>query len=210
MNFTTIFTLIIAFIILRALWLRIKASGTRNDNFKSLPEKDQLSVLKECLLNNPTEKNLQNLQNFGRDQELNFDAETYRPYMNKQLELVKKKDAIAEDNELFNQEALWMDAILPLEFPAAQNAKKEGDLNAYIKNYIEGIAKLYSDEAIIKHLVILQQDYPKAGKLLDEYRELIFTRDESLADEKSLEALRKKRDSWEADLLDIEQQQDSP
>ncbi len=204
MNFTTAFTIIIALVILRALWLRLKASGTRNDNFKELPVKDQLSVLKECLLNNPTEKNIQNLQNFGKEQGLDFDAETYRPYMDKQLELVKKKNAIAEDNELFNLEAQWMDSIIPLEFTKAQEAKSAGDNSAYIKNRIEGIARLYSDEAIIKYLEILKPDYPKAEKLLNGYRELILARDESLADDKSLEALRKKRDSWESDLLDIE------
>lgn len=166
--------------------------------------KDQLSVLKECLLNNPTEKNMQNLKNFGKEQGLDFDVETYRPYMNKQLELVRKKDAIAEDNDLFNQEALWMDAILPLEFAQAQEAKKAGERDSYIKSYIEGIARLYSDEAIIRHLEILMPDYPKAEKLLNDYRKLILTRDESLADDKSLEALRKQKDAWESDLLDIE------
>lgn len=203
MNFTTVFTIVIAAIILRALWLRLKASGTRNDNFKQLAPKDQLSVLKECLLNNPTERNLQNLGKFGAENGFSFDVETYRPFMARQLEISKKKDAIAEDNELFADEARWLDAILPLEFKEAEDALRNNDKRQFIERTIEGIARLYSDEAIQSTLKNLASKYSKATTLLSRYKELVEIRDQSGADEASLDKLRKARDQWEADLLDI-------
>lgn len=203
MSFTTIFTIAIAVIILRALWLRLKASGTRAESFKQLPPKDQLSVLKECLLNNPSERNLQNLKNFGEERSMDFNGEDYRPLMNRQLEIARKKDALAEDNELFAEEARWLDSIEPLEFAEADEALKSGDRVRYIERSIEGIARLYSDEAIRTALEKLSSEYSKATTLLNSYNELVQSRDQSGADEASLEKLRKTRDQWEADLLDI-------
>ena len=70
---------------------------------------------------------------------------------------------------------------------------------------VEGIARLYSDEAILSALRQLGDTYPKAEKLLEGYRKLMEIRDNSGADDKSLEALRKQRDAWQEDLLSIEQ-----
>ena len=204
MSASAIFTIIICLILLRVFWLRVKAASTRGENFRSLPPKDQLAVLKECLLNNPTEANLKNLARFLTEHNLNQEVESYRPFMKVQEELRKKKDALAEDNELYTRESLWMDGLEPLEFEEARTAKAEGDLQTYISRTLEGISRLYSDEAIENALRELSPGYPKAQKLLNSYRELAKARDESFADDKSLEALRKQKDAWEDDLLKME------
>lgn len=123
--------------------------------------------------------------------------------MKTQLELTRRKDALAEDNELFAQESIWMDHMEPLEFVEAQEAKAQGDRETYITRTLEGISRLYSDEAIESALKKLASDYPTAIKLLEEYELLVQVRDESGADDKSLEALRQLRSKWEENLLKI-------
>lgn len=201
MSASTVFTIIIALVLLRVFWLRIKAASMRNENFKQLPPKDQLAVLKECLLNNPSEINLLNLKQFSERTSMNLDVESYRPFLKKQQELSRKPNALAEDNELYSQEARWLDSILPPEFEEAQKAKDEGNQVEFIQRSLEGIARLYSDEAILAHLQELEADYPKATELLAGYQDLMECRDTSGADDKSLEELRKKRDTWEEQLL---------
>ena len=205
MNWGIFFFIAIAVILMRIFWLRIKANSMKSENFKALPPKDQMAVLKECLLNNPTETNLRNLDEFCKAHQIDADTESYRPFLVKQLEITKRKDAIAEDNELYAQESAWMDAICPLEFTEAKAARESGDNELATLRTIEGIARLYSDEAIQKELCNLEQTYPKAAKLLEGYRNLMEVRDSSGADDKSLEILRKKRDAWQEDLLTIEQ-----
>lgn len=205
MSASTLFTIVIVLILLRVFWLRIKASGTQNEHFRNLPAKDQLAVLKECLLNNPTERNLQNLKRFISEKGLDLDLESYRPYMKTQLELSKRKDALVEDNELYTQESRFLDQIEPLEFAEAREAQKKGEQETYITRSLEGISRLYSDDAIEKSLKELAPSYPKATKLLEGYKNLVQIRDESGADEKSLESLRKIRDQWEEDLLNIQE-----
>jgi len=204
MSASTLFTIAIVLILLRVFWLRIKAAGTQNQHFKNLPPKDQQAVLKECLLNNPTERNFQNLKRFISEINLDLDMEPYRSYMKTQLELSKRKDALVEDDELYAQESRFMDQMEPLEFTEARNALQVGDTETFITRSLEGISRLYSDEAIEKALEELSPTYPKAEKLLEGYRKLIQIRDESAADDKSLEALRKTRDQWEDDLLNIQ------
>jgi len=204
MSASTLFTIAIVLVLLRVFWLRIKAAGTQNQHFKNLPPKDQLAVLKECLLNNPTERNFQNLKRFIFERNLDLDMEPYRSYMKIQLELSKRKDALVEDDELYAQESRFMDQMEPLEFEEAREALQAGDKETFITRNLEGISRLYSDEAIEKALEELSPTYPKAEKLLDGYRKLIQIRDESAADDKSLEALRKTRDQWEDDLLNIQ------
>lgn len=205
MNWGIFFFIAITLILMRVFWLRIKANSMRSESFKALPPKDQLAVLKECLLNNPTETNLRNLEELCKAQQIDADTESYRPFLTKQLEITKKTDAIAEDNELYAQESAWMDAIRPLEFAEANDARENGDNNLAILRTVEGIARLYSDEAILSALRQLGDTYPKAEKLLEGYRKLMEIRDNSGADDKSLEALRKQRDAWQEDLLSIEQ-----
>ena len=204
MTFSTLFTIVIALVLLRIFWLKIKDVSMKSESFKRLPPKDQLAVLKECLLNNPTETNLQNLKDFSQRQGLSVDTELYRPFIKKQQELSKRKDALAEDNELFAAESEWVDQILPLDFDEANLAKQENRQEDYILHSLEGIARLYSDGAILDKLDSLVQDYPKAKQLAQGYRELMELRDNSGADDESLKKLRAVKEAWEKSLLDVE------
>lgn len=201
MNWSIIFAIAIALILLRVLYLRIKANSLESDSFKNMLPKDKLAVLKECLLNNPTRTTLANLDTFLKGQGIETDTESYRPYMERQLQLLRKKNAIAEDNELYAEETAWVDRIRPLEFAEAEKAIAEGDECSFIDRTLEGISRLYSDDAILDELSKLEPRYAKATSLIDGYKKLIALRDESGADDKSLEALRKHRDAWMNDLL---------
>lgn len=204
MSLSTLFTLLMVLLLLRVFWLKIKAASAQGENFKRLPPKDQLAVLKECLLNNPTEGNLQNLKDFARKNALNLDVESYRPFLKKQLELSRRKDALVEDNELFTAEAEWIDQIKPLEFEEAKQAKQENRHEDYILRTLEGIAKLYSDKAILSELAALVQDYPKAKQIAQGYCDLMDLRDRSGADDESLKKLRATKEAWEKDLLQVD------
>lgn len=204
MTFSTLFTIVIALVLLRIFWLKIKDVSLKSESFKNLPAKDQLSVLKECLLNNPTTTNLQNLKDFTEKKGINLDVESYRPFLKKQLELSRRKDALVEDNELFTAEAEWIDQIKPLEFEEAKQAKQENRHEDYILRTLEGIAKLYSDKAILSELAALVQDYPKAEQLAQGYRQLMDLRDQSGADDESLKKLRATKEAWEKDLLQVD------
>ena len=204
MSISTLFTIAMALIFARIFWLKIKDVSMKGEFFKKLPPKDQLAVLKECLLNNPTETNLQNLKDFIQKQGLNLDIESYRPFIKKQQELSKRKDALVEDNELFTAESEWVDQIMPLEFEEAKLAKQENRHEDFILHSLEGIARLYSDKAILNELEALVQDYPKAKQLAQGYRDLMDLRDSSGADDESLKKLRSATESWEKSLLDVE------
>ncbi len=203
MNWSIVFFIAMMFLLLRILRLRIRANTTRSESFKRLPPKDQLAVLKECLLNNPSEANLRNLAEFASRTSLKIDIESYRPYLKSQLEIFGRKDAIADDNELYAAETAWMDKITPIEFEEAEAFKQENETQKYIERTLEGIARLYSDDAILDALAKLTADYPHAGELAESYKQLMQTRDESLADDKSLEKLRKLKEAWEDDLLHV-------
>ena len=204
MTFSTLFTIVIALVLLRIFWLKIKDVSLKSESFKNLPAKDQLSVLKECLLNNPTTTNLQNLKDFTEKKGINLDVESYRPFLKKQQDLSRRKDALVEDNELFTAEAEWIDQIKPLEFEEAKQAKQENRHEDYILRTLEGIAKLYSDKAILSELAALVQDYPKAEQLAQGYRQLMDLRDQSGADDESLKKLRATKEAWEKDLLQVD------
>lgn len=203
MNWSIVFFIVMMFLLLRILRLRIRANSTRSESFKRLPPKDQLAVLKECLLNNPSETNLKNLGNFVEQTSQKIDIESYRPFLKSQLAIFGRKDAIAEDNELYAQECEWMDKIKPLEFEEAESFKQSNETQKYIERTLEGIARLYSDNAILEALAKLAPDYPHASELAEGYKQLMQARDESTADDKSLEALRKQKDAWEEDLLNV-------
>jgi hypothetical protein len=203
MNWSIVFFIVMMLLLLRILRLRIRANSTRSESFKRLPPKDQLAVLKECLLNNPSETNLKNLGNFFEQTSQKIDIESYRPFLKSQLAIFGRKDAIAEDNELYAQECEWMDKIKPLEFEEAESFKQSNETQKYIERTLEGIARLYSDNAILEALARLAPDYPHASELAEGYKQLMQARDESTADDKSLEALRKQKDAWEEDLLNV-------
>ena len=203
MNWSIVFFIVMMLLLLRILRLRIRANSTRSESFKRLPPKDRLAVLKECLLNNPSETNLKNLGNFFEQTSQKIDIESYRPFLKSQLAIFGRKDAIAEDNELYAQECEWMDKIKPLEFEEAESFKQSNETQKYIERTLEGIARLYSDNAILEALAKLAPDYPHASELAEGYKQLMQARDESTADDKSLEALRKQKDAWEEDLLNV-------
>jgi DNA repair ATPase RecN len=196
-----------ALIFARIFWLKIKDVSMKSESFKQLPAKDQLSVLKECLLNNPTETNLKNLKEFSQKQGVELDIESYRPFIKKQQELTRRKDALAEDNELFTAEVEWIDQISPMEFEEAKLAKQENRFEDYILHSLEGVARLYSDRAILSELDSLVQDYPKAKVLAQGYRDLMELRDQSGADDESLKKLRAAKESWEKELLQVDIEQ---
>ena len=204
MSLSTLFTIAIALILLRVFWLKIKDANLKSESFKKLPAKDQLAVIKECLLNNPTEGNLSNLKDFFVRREKDIDVDTYRPFMKKQLELTKRKDALAEDNELFSSEATWLDNIRPLEFEEAEIARQENRHEDFLTYTLEGIARLYSDSAILNELEALVPEYRKAKTLAENYRKLMELRESSGADDDSLNQLRKAKNAWENDLLQID------
>ncbi len=202
-NWSIVFFIFMMFLLLRILRLKIRANSSRSEAFKRLPHKDQLAVLKECLLNNPSEANLRNLAEFAGRASLKIDIDSYRPFLKSQLEIFKGKNAIAEDNDLYMKECEWMDKIIPLEFEEAKQFKSENETQKYVERSLEGIARLYSDKAILSALSELAQDYPHASKLAESYKHLMQARDESGADDKSLEALRKQKEAWENDLLNV-------
>ena len=133
-----------------------------------------------------------------------MDIKSNKKKKKKQQELTRRKDALAEDNELFTAEAEWVDQILPLEFEEAKLAKQENRREDYILHSLAGVARLYSDRAILSELDSLVQYYPKAKVLAQGYRDLMDMRDQSGADDESLKKLRAAKESWEKSLLDVE------
>jgi len=201
---TILFTLAFLLIFLRIFHLRVKANSAKTESFQRLPAKDKMAVLKECLLNNPTEGNLQNLKEFCDKEGLPFDADGYRPFIKEQLELARIHANYVECDELYVRECEFIDRTAPMEFAEAETARNAGDTDTATIRTLEGISRLYSDGAIIKTLTALEGEYPKAAELRLKYIALAEACNESGADEKSLEALRKQRDAWIADLLAFE------
>ena len=204
MSLTIILPIVTALILLRVFGLHVKAANAHNENFQKLPDKDQLAVLKECLLNNPSLSNLTNLGKFLQKIGTDLDTESYRPLLKKQQELRNKTNALEEDNLLFTQESEWLDQIVPLEFKEAQQARENGEQVQFVTSWLEGINRLYSDKAILERLSEIRDAYPKTEKLISSYKALMDLRDSSSADDASLEKLRKAKEAWEQDLLNYE------
>lgn len=195
-----IFSIVIALILFRVFMLKARANRLDSPAFRALPKDAALAVLKDRLLNNPTESNLQNLVAFAAELGQTIDANDYRPLLQEQIKLSDRPDALAEDNELFAKEAAFLDSITPPEIESAAIAKNEGKINEYIELSLQAIERFYSDEKIEETLTALIPDFAKAEELLKSYQELKKARDESLADEESLKILREKRDTWQASL----------
>ncbi|GBU26024.1 hypothetical protein R83H12_02703 [Fibrobacteria bacterium R8-3-H12] len=140
-----------------------------------------LAILKESLLENPSEYALQKLKDFAALQNLAIPAGEYPLGKAKNIEL---------DDEFFLQQATWLDSIAPLEFKEKPQTEK---------TLAEGILRLYSDYAIFKALKELAQKFPseKQQKLEQGYCDLCKLRDNSKADYESLENLRMKKEKWE-------------
>lgn len=201
MDWSLLFVIIIMVLLLRVVYLRMKANSVRANSFKALPDRDKLAVLKECLLNNCSRTNLMNLADFAKEHGIEVDTAAYLPLIDRQMKNAWGKNVIAEDNAIYTEQSAWVDRIAPFEFTEAQKALQEGRTDDYIQLSVEGISRLYSDDAILAELGKLAPHYKRATVLAEGYRELIAIRDESGADEKSLDALRKKRDAWMSELL---------
>jgi len=163
-----------------------------------------MAVLKECLLNNPSEGSLQNLKEFCVAQSLDFDVDGYRPLLKKQIELADRNAYFKECDEHYKKECEFIDQLRPMEFAEAKEAEMNGGAQTALTRTLEGISRLYSDAAIECALQELVPTYPKAKDLLEEYRQLAETCENSEADEKSLEALKKQKDAWLDHLLTVE------
>ena len=200
---TILFTLAFLLIFFRIFQLRLRANNAKTESFQRLPAKDKMAVLKECLLNNPTEGNLQNLKEFCDKEGLQFDADGYRPFIKEQLELARVNANYVECDKLYVRECEFIDRTAPMEFAEAEAARNAGDTEQALALSLEGVSRLYSDGAIEKALTELEPSYPKAAELREKYIALAEACNASGADEKSLEALRKQRDAWMADLLTL-------
>jgi len=207
MNWSLIFVIVIMILLLRVVYLRLKANSIKAESFRNLADRDKLAVLKECLLNSPSRANLENLAEFAKAHGAEVDTAPYLKFIERHMRNAWGKNAIAEDNELYAEESAWLDTIRPLEFADAEEAKTAGDTAGYIEKSLEGVSRLYSDEAIVAELLKLAPVYAKAESLIEGYRELVTARDNSEADDKSLEGLRKKRDAWVKDLLTTDESQ---
>ena len=201
MNWSLLFVIFIMILLLRVVYLRLKANSVKAESFRNLSDRDKMAVLKECLLNTPTRTNLENLAEFAKTHGFDVDTAPYLKFIERHMRNAWGKNAIAEDNEIYAAESAWIDAIRPLEFAEAEKARTEGDMDAFVERSLEGVSRLYSDDAITAELEKLVPHHPKAKSLIEGYRDLIAARDASEADDKSLEALRKKRDAWMSELL---------
>jgi hypothetical protein len=102
-----------------------------------------------------------------------------------------KAKELAQDDILFFRQAAWLDSLTPLEFREVPQTEK---------TLVNGIMRLYSDEAIFKALEELAQKFPgeRQQKLECGYRKLCEFRDSSGADYNSLEKLRIEKEKWES------------
>jgi len=140
-----------------------------------------LAILKESLLENPSEYALQKLKDFAASQNLTIPEEEYPLGKAKNIEM---------DDDIYLQQAAWLDSLAPLEFKEEPQTEK---------TLAEGILRLYGDDAIFKALKEFAQKFPseKQQKLEQGYSTLCKHRDSSKADYESLENLRKEKEKWE-------------
>lgn len=204
MNWSIIVTIAIFAILLRIFWLRVKANAANTESFKRLPPKDKLAVLKECMLNNPSEGSLANLKEFCEKESLNFDANGYRPFIKRQLELADRNANYIECDALYIEECEFLDRTKPIEFAEAQKYHEDGNEQEALVRTLEGISRLYSDLAIKTELQKLEPTYPKATELLADYEQLIENCKNSSAEPEALDVLRKQREAWIESLLTVE------
>jgi len=173
-------------ITLLAVALVIAAAGAKRRASKryDLPLENpalSLAILKENLLENPSESSLQELKDFANSQNLIIPKEEYP---------LGKAPSIEQDDFLFLSQAAWLDSLTPLEFNEEPQTEK---------TLLNGILRLYSDEAIFKALEELSRKFPseRQQKLEQGYRKLCDLRDSSKADYNSLEKLRMEKEKWE-------------
>ncbi|WP_308603370.1 hypothetical protein [uncultured Fibrobacter sp.] len=201
MTAAIIFTLLLALLLFRAFVLHLRATDLDNPRFQALPRESRLAILKERILESPSEKNLNNLGAFLLAEGIHVDMESYRPLLAEQLRISRQENAIALDNDLYIREAEWMDKISPFEFEIARKQKEDGNIDEFIRTYLQGVLRYYSDEKIEEALQNLTPDFPQAAEMLNAYRQLERLRDESPADETSIEKLALAKKEWMESLL---------
>ena len=201
MTAAIIFTLLLALLLFRAFVLHLRATDLDNPRFQALPRESRLAILKERILESPSEKNLNNLGAFLLAEGIHVDMESYRPLLAEQLRISRQENAIALDNDLYIREAEWMDKISPLEFEIARKQKEDGKIDEFIRTYLQGVLRYYSDEKIEEALQNLTPDFPQAAEMLNAYRQLNALRDSSPADETSIEKLAQVKKEWMESLL---------
>lgn len=201
MTAAIIFTLLLALLLFRAFVLHLRATDLDNPRFQALPRESRLAILKERILESPSEKNLNNLGAFLLAEGIHVDMESYRPLLAEQLRISRQENAIALDNDLYIREAEWMDKISPFEFEIARKQKEDGKIDEFIRTYLQGVLRYYSDEKIEEALQNLTPDFPQAAEMLNAYRQLKALRDSSPADEISIEKLAQVKKEWMESLL---------
>ena len=191
-----LFTVAIALLLFRVFVLHLRATDLDNEKFVKLPREVKLAILKERVLETPSEKALANLSAFLESEGVPVDMESYRPLFAEQLRICREENAIALDNELYAKEAAWMDAIEPFEFAEAKALREAGKSEDSAKVYLQGVLRYYSDEKIEESLGAFLSEHPDAQKLLDGYRDLEKLRDSAGADDDSVERLSRAKDAW--------------
>jgi hypothetical protein len=196
MSLTVVFTALVFFIIGRSILLRWRAGRLDAAEFKQLEPAVQLAVLKERLLELPSERNLQNIESFAKENGLATDINSYRQLIQEQMHLSKEKEAMALDNLLYEKQTEWIDSITPIEFSLAKEAKEKGEVDDFVEWSLEGVLRLYSDKKIESALSELEPFYPKAKTLLEQYLSLKILRDDSAPTDSVLEELKAKKQAW--------------
>lgn len=196
MSLTLLFTALIFFIIGRSILLRWRASRLDAAEFRQLDPAVQLAILKERLLEMPSERNLQNIEEFAKNKGYRIDLDSYHLLVQEQMHLSKEKEAMALDNLLYEKQTEWIDSITPIEFSLAKEAKEKGEMDDFVEWSLEGVLRLYSDKKIESALSELEPFYPKAKTLLEQYLSLKILRDDSAPTDSVLEELKAKKQAW--------------
>lgn len=202
--FTWVFSLALLFLVVRTLIAlrRVRSTANTQDLEASL----QLAVLKENLLENALEANLDRLVEFCRQQDLKVEPELYRPLLQRQRKLRSSAELLAEDSVLYEEQSRWLDTLEPIEFQEAREAHGAGDFEAYTQFFLHGVLRFYSDDKIIESLGVLEttahyhDDFPLSVEKIQEmtasYKSLCAKRDSSHADPAALEILRQEKEAW--------------
>lgn len=201
MTAAILFTVAIALILLRVFVLHLRETDLDNKTFVKLPKEVQLAILKERVLETPSERQLENLGIYLEKAGCSVNIETYRPLLAEQLRISRDANAIELDNALYAKESAWMDQIEPFEFAMARAKKSEGDTETFVKLYLQGVLRYYSDEKIEDALKALIPEHAPAEKMLADYRALKVLRDESGADDASIEKLSRAKELWAKSLV---------
>lgn len=201
MTAAILFTVAIVLILFRVFVLHLRETDLDNKTFVKLPKEVQLAILKERVLETPSERQLENLGIYLEKAGRPVNIETYRPLLAEQLRISRDANAIELDNALYAKESAWMDQIEPFEFAMARAKKSEGDTEAFVKLYLQGVLRYYSDEKIENALEALIPEHAPAEKMLADYRALKVLRDESGADDASIEKLSRAKELWAKSLV---------